>query len=48
MASFVFQDKHWLLRQPVNPMSESSLTFLDDAYRRRYNYNISFLYQTKR
>ncbi|XP_019937835.1 glucosamine (N-acetyl)-6-sulfatase (Sanfilippo disease IIID), b isoform X1 [Paralichthys olivaceus] len=30
------KDKHWLLRQPVNPMPESSLTFLDNAYRRRW------------
>nr|XP_020443069.1 N-acetylglucosamine-6-sulfatase-like [Monopterus albus] len=28
--------KHWLLRQPVNPMTDSSLAFLDDAYRRRW------------
>ncbi|XP_024155705.1 glucosamine (N-acetyl)-6-sulfatase (Sanfilippo disease IIID), b [Oryzias melastigma] len=30
------KDKHWLLRQPLNPMSNSSLMFLDDAYRRRW------------
>uniref|UniRef100_A0A8C9X2K5 N-acetylglucosamine-6-sulfatase n=1 Tax=Sander lucioperca TaxID=283035 RepID=A0A8C9X2K5_SANLU len=29
-------DKHWLLRQPVNPMPDSSLTFLDSAYRKRW------------
>ncbi|KAM9841775.1 glucosamine (N-acetyl)-6-sulfatase (Sanfilippo disease IIID), b [Aulostomus maculatus] len=28
--------KHWLLRQPINPMPNSSLTFLDDAFRRRW------------
>uniref|UniRef100_A0A3B3I1W4 Glucosamine (N-acetyl)-6-sulfatase (Sanfilippo disease IIID), b n=1 Tax=Oryzias latipes TaxID=8090 RepID=A0A3B3I1W4_ORYLA len=30
------KDKHWLLRQPPNPMSNSSLVYLDDAYRRRW------------
>ncbi|KAK2887886.1 hypothetical protein Q8A73_019334 [Channa argus] len=30
------KDKHWLLRQPVNPMSNSSITFLDNAYRKRW------------
>uniref|UniRef100_A0A3B5A153 N-acetylglucosamine-6-sulfatase n=1 Tax=Stegastes partitus TaxID=144197 RepID=A0A3B5A153_9TELE len=30
------KDKHWLLRQPVNPMPNSSLTFLDDAFRKRW------------
>ncbi|XP_041815856.1 glucosamine (N-acetyl)-6-sulfatase (Sanfilippo disease IIID), b [Chelmon rostratus] len=30
------KDKHWLLRQPVNPMSSSSLAFLDNAYRKRW------------
>uniref|UniRef100_A0A8C3AGP6 N-acetylglucosamine-6-sulfatase n=1 Tax=Cyclopterus lumpus TaxID=8103 RepID=A0A8C3AGP6_CYCLU len=30
------KDKHWLLRQPVNPMPESSLNFLDSAYRKRW------------
>ncbi|XP_054468250.1 glucosamine (N-acetyl)-6-sulfatase (Sanfilippo disease IIID), b [Anoplopoma fimbria] len=30
------KDKHWLLRQPVNPMPESSLDFLDNAYRKRW------------
>ncbi|XP_031143741.2 glucosamine (N-acetyl)-6-sulfatase (Sanfilippo disease IIID), b [Sander lucioperca] len=30
------KDKHWLLRQPVNPMPDSSLTFLDSAYRKRW------------
>lgn len=30
------KDKHWLLRQPVNPMPNSSLAFLDNAYRRRW------------
>ncbi|XP_023194227.1 N-acetylglucosamine-6-sulfatase-like [Xiphophorus maculatus] len=30
------KDKHWLLRQPANPMPNSSLTFLDNAYRRRW------------
>ncbi|XP_013856548.1 N-acetylglucosamine-6-sulfatase [Austrofundulus limnaeus] len=29
------KDKHWLLRQPVNPMPNSSINFLDNAYRRR-------------
>ncbi|XP_034458701.1 glucosamine (N-acetyl)-6-sulfatase (Sanfilippo disease IIID), b isoform X1 [Hippoglossus hippoglossus] len=29
-------DKHWLLRQPIHPMPESSLTYLDDAYRKRW------------
>lgn len=32
-----FQDKHWLLRQPVNPMPSSSVSFLDNAYRQRYD-----------
>lgn len=32
-----FQDKHWLLRQPANPMKSSSLDFLDNAYKKRYN-----------
>ncbi|XP_034752897.1 glucosamine (N-acetyl)-6-sulfatase (Sanfilippo disease IIID), b [Etheostoma cragini] len=31
------KDKHWLLRQPVNPMPDSSLAFLDSAYRKRYD-----------
>ncbi|XP_035996516.1 glucosamine (N-acetyl)-6-sulfatase (Sanfilippo disease IIID), b [Fundulus heteroclitus] len=30
------KDKHWLLRQPVNPMPNSSITFLDNAYRKRW------------
>ncbi|XP_029300100.1 glucosamine (N-acetyl)-6-sulfatase (Sanfilippo disease IIID), b [Cottoperca gobio] len=30
------KDKHWLLRQPVNPMPESSLTFLDSVYKKRW------------
>uniref|UniRef100_A0A3Q3WD40 N-acetylglucosamine-6-sulfatase n=1 Tax=Mola mola TaxID=94237 RepID=A0A3Q3WD40_MOLML len=30
------KDKHWLLRQPVNPMTASSLAFLDNAYRKRW------------
>ncbi|KAG7499573.1 N-acetylglucosamine-6-sulfatase-like [Solea senegalensis] len=30
------KDKHWLLRQPINPMPNSSLTFLDNAYRQRW------------
>lgn len=30
------KDKHWLLRQPVNPMPNSSLTYLDNAYRKRW------------
>ncbi|XP_077398663.1 glucosamine (N-acetyl)-6-sulfatase (Sanfilippo disease IIID), b [Vanacampus margaritifer] len=30
------KDKHWLLRQAANPMTNSSLAFLDDAYRRRW------------
>ncbi|XP_061656938.1 glucosamine (N-acetyl)-6-sulfatase (Sanfilippo disease IIID), b isoform X1 [Syngnathoides biaculeatus] len=30
------KDKHWLLRQPVNPMPDSTVAFLDDAYRRRW------------
>ena len=34
---FFFQDKHWLLRQAVNPMTASSLTFLDNGYRKRYD-----------
>uniref|UniRef100_A0AAX7SC44 N-acetylglucosamine-6-sulfatase n=1 Tax=Astatotilapia calliptera TaxID=8154 RepID=A0AAX7SC44_ASTCA len=29
-------DKHWLLRQPPNPMPNSSITFLDNAYRKRW------------
>uniref|UniRef100_A0A3Q0S2S6 N-acetylglucosamine-6-sulfatase n=1 Tax=Amphilophus citrinellus TaxID=61819 RepID=A0A3Q0S2S6_AMPCI len=30
------KDKHWLLRQPPNPMANSSITFLDNAYRKRW------------
>ncbi|XP_040026104.2 glucosamine (N-acetyl)-6-sulfatase (Sanfilippo disease IIID), b [Gasterosteus aculeatus] len=30
------KDKHWLLRQPENPMALSSLAFLDSAYRKRW------------
>ncbi|XP_033978883.1 glucosamine (N-acetyl)-6-sulfatase (Sanfilippo disease IIID), b [Trematomus bernacchii] len=30
------KDKHWLLRQPVSPMPKTSLTFLDNAYRKRW------------
>ncbi|XP_060937624.1 glucosamine (N-acetyl)-6-sulfatase (Sanfilippo disease IIID), b [Limanda limanda] len=30
------KDKHWLLRQPINPMPDSSLTYLDNAYRKRW------------
>ncbi|CAL8278281.1 unnamed protein product [Merluccius merluccius] len=29
-------DKHWLLRQPANPMASSSVNFLDDVYRKRW------------
>ncbi|KPP64777.1 N-acetylglucosamine-6-sulfatase-like, partial [Scleropages formosus] len=30
------KDKHWLLRQPVNPMANSSIEFLDNAFRKRW------------
>uniref|UniRef100_A0A665V290 N-acetylglucosamine-6-sulfatase n=1 Tax=Echeneis naucrates TaxID=173247 RepID=A0A665V290_ECHNA len=30
------KDKHWLLRQPTNPMSNSSVSFLDNAFRKRW------------
>lgn len=30
------KDKHWLLRQPANPMKSSSLDFLDNAYKKRW------------
>ncbi|XP_036383342.1 N-acetylglucosamine-6-sulfatase-like [Megalops cyprinoides] len=30
------KDKHWLLRQPLNPMSPNSIKFLDDAFRKRW------------
>ncbi|XP_076140143.1 glucosamine (N-acetyl)-6-sulfatase (Sanfilippo disease IIID), b [Alosa pseudoharengus] len=30
------KDKHWLLRQPVSPMPESSVKYLDDAYQKRW------------
>ncbi|XP_035391424.1 glucosamine (N-acetyl)-6-sulfatase (Sanfilippo disease IIID), b isoform X2 [Electrophorus electricus] len=30
------KDKHWLLRQPVNPMLNSSIDYLDNAYRKRW------------
>ncbi|XP_069038160.1 glucosamine (N-acetyl)-6-sulfatase (Sanfilippo disease IIID), b isoform X1 [Lepisosteus oculatus] len=30
------KDKHWLLRQPHNPMTNSSINFLDNAFRRRW------------
>uniref|UniRef100_A0A8C6LX38 N-acetylglucosamine-6-sulfatase n=1 Tax=Nothobranchius furzeri TaxID=105023 RepID=A0A8C6LX38_NOTFU len=29
-------DKHWLLRQPTNPMPNSSIVYLDNAFRRRW------------
>ncbi|XP_053544167.1 N-acetylglucosamine-6-sulfatase isoform X2 [Ictalurus punctatus] len=29
-------DKHWLIRQAKNPMANSSVQFLDDAYRKRW------------
>ncbi|XP_060765464.1 glucosamine (N-acetyl)-6-sulfatase (Sanfilippo disease IIID), b [Neoarius graeffei] len=29
-------DKHWLLRQPVNPMPNSSIDYLDNAFRKRW------------
>ncbi|PIO30350.1 hypothetical protein AB205_0097540, partial [Aquarana catesbeiana] len=28
-------DKHWLIKQAKTPMSNSSIQFLDDAYRKR-------------
>ncbi|KAM9735039.1 LOW QUALITY PROTEIN: glucosamine (N-acetyl)-6-sulfatase (Sanfilippo disease IIID), b [Menidia menidia] len=30
------KDKHWLLRQPVNPMPNSTIAYLDNAYRKRW------------
>ncbi|KAF7216777.1 glucosamine (N-acetyl)-6-sulfatase (Sanfilippo disease IIID), b [Nothobranchius furzeri] len=30
------KDKHWLLRQPTNPMPNSSIVYLDNAFRRRW------------
>ncbi|XP_026995413.1 glucosamine (N-acetyl)-6-sulfatase (Sanfilippo disease IIID), b [Tachysurus fulvidraco] len=30
------KDKHWLLRQPVNPMPNSSIDYLDNVFRRRW------------
>lgn len=30
------KDKHWLLRQALNPMSDTSIAFLDDAFRKRW------------
>ncbi|XP_072310360.1 glucosamine (N-acetyl)-6-sulfatase (Sanfilippo disease IIID), b [Eucyclogobius newberryi] len=30
------KDKHWLLRQASNPMSNSSLSYLDNAFRKRW------------
>lgn len=30
------KDKHWLIRQAKTPMANSSITFLDDAYRKRW------------
>ncbi|XP_029025052.1 glucosamine (N-acetyl)-6-sulfatase (Sanfilippo disease IIID), b [Betta splendens] len=30
------KDKHWLLRRAANPMSNSSVSFLDDAFRKRW------------
>lgn len=33
--SFSHQDKHWLIRQAKTPMSNSSVQFLDDAFRKR-------------
>ncbi|XP_030624182.1 glucosamine (N-acetyl)-6-sulfatase (Sanfilippo disease IIID), b [Chanos chanos] len=30
------KDKHWLLRQPANPMTDSSIKYLDNAFRKRW------------
>uniref|UniRef100_A0AAR2LE10 N-acetylglucosamine-6-sulfatase n=1 Tax=Pygocentrus nattereri TaxID=42514 RepID=A0AAR2LE10_PYGNA len=30
------KDKHWLLRQPPNPMVNSSIDYLDNAFRKRW------------
>ncbi|XP_068609013.1 LOW QUALITY PROTEIN: glucosamine (N-acetyl)-6-sulfatase (Sanfilippo disease IIID), b [Brachionichthys hirsutus] len=30
------KDKHWLLRQPPSPMSNGSVDFLDDVFRKRW------------
>ncbi|XP_061117331.1 N-acetylglucosamine-6-sulfatase-like isoform X1 [Conger conger] len=30
------KDKHWLLRQAVSPMSDTSIAFLDNAFRKRW------------
>lgn len=30
------KDKHWLIRKAKNPMSANSITFLDDAFRKRW------------
>ncbi|XP_077479073.1 glucosamine (N-acetyl)-6-sulfatase (Sanfilippo disease IIID), b [Stigmatopora argus] len=30
------KDKHWLLRQAINPMTNGTLAYLDNAYRRRW------------
>ncbi|CAG05364.1 unnamed protein product, partial [Tetraodon nigroviridis] len=35
------KDKHWLLRQPANPMTASSLAYLDNAYRKRWQTLVS-------
>lgn len=32
---FSVQDKHWLIRQAKTPMANSSVQFLDDAFRKR-------------
>ncbi|MBN3296974.1 GNS sulfatase, partial [Amia calva] len=34
------QDKHWLLRQPHSPMANSSIDFLDNAFRRRLSVSV--------
>lgn len=35
------KDKHWLLRQPANPMTATSLAYLDNAYRKRWQTLVS-------
>ncbi|XP_043940233.1 N-acetylglucosamine-6-sulfatase [Protopterus annectens] len=30
------KDKHWLIRKAKNPMSDTSIAFLDDAFRKRW------------
>lgn len=36
MVTLCLQDKHWLIRQAKTPMTNSSVQFLDSAFRKRW------------